>query len=57
MVFCVSDPRHSEGAKVANYFQDMELREEWQDEDFPRSEVNWFLTFTLCGINVCTTYF
>ncbi|XP_067094057.1 bcl-2/adenovirus E1B 19 kDa-interacting protein 2-like protein [Osmerus mordax] len=27
---------HSEGAKVANYFQDMELREEWQDEDFPR---------------------
>ncbi|XP_055780714.1 bcl-2/adenovirus E1B 19 kDa-interacting protein 2-like protein isoform X2 [Salvelinus fontinalis] len=28
--------RSPEGAKAASYIQDMELREEWQDEEFPR---------------------
>ncbi|XP_064818422.1 bcl-2/adenovirus E1B 19 kDa-interacting protein 2-like protein isoform X1 [Oncorhynchus masou masou] len=31
-LFC----RSPEGAKAASYIQDMELREEWQDEEFPR---------------------
>ncbi|XP_036822463.1 bcl-2/adenovirus E1B 19 kDa-interacting protein 2-like protein isoform X2 [Oncorhynchus mykiss] len=28
--------RSPEGVKAASYIQDMELREEWQDEEFPR---------------------
>jgi hypothetical protein len=46
-VTCCLFCRSPQGAKAASYIQDMELREEWQDEEFPRSETNLILTFNL----------